>query len=69
MPTMDGGEVLAQLREDEEFSDVHAIFLTGLVTEAEVGRAGYEAGGQPIVPKPVRADTLRAVVAEQLSRG
>lgn len=66
MENLDGGEVLAELRGDEEFSDLPVIFLTGLVTEAEIGREGYEISGQPVIPKPVRGDTLRSVVAKQL---
>ena len=66
MATLDGGEVLAELRCDEEFSDIQAIFLTGLVSVAEIGREGYENSGHPVIPKPVRADTFRAIVAGQL---
>ncbi len=66
MAYLDGGEVLAELRRDKEFSGIHAIFLTGLVSEAEIGREGHEISGHPVIPKPVRADTLRAAVARQL---
>ena len=40
--------------------------LTGLVSEAEIGPAGYEISGRPVIPKPVRAEAFRAAVAEQL---
>ncbi len=66
MPTLDGGEVLAELRRDRKFSDLHAIFLTGLVSSEEIGREGYEISGHPVIPKPVGADEFRAVVAGQL---
>ena len=66
MPTLDGGEVLAELRRDRKFSDLHAIFLTGLVSSEEIGRGGYEISGHPVIPKPVGADEFRAVVAGQL---
>ena len=66
MPTLDGGEVLAQLRRDKKFSDLHAIFLTGLVTSEEIGHEGYEISGHPVIPKPVGAKEFRAVVAAQL---
>ncbi len=66
MPTLDGGEVLAELRGDKEFSDMRVIFLTGLVSEDEIGREGHEISGHPVIAKPVRADTFRAVVAGQL---
>ena len=66
MPTMDGGEVLAELRADRAFPDLRAIFLTGLVSSEEIGSEGYEISSHPVIPKPVSADTLRAVVAGQL---
>jgi len=66
MPTLDGGEVLAELRGDKEFSDLRAIFLTGLVSSEEIGGEGYEISNHPVIPKPVSADTFRAVVAGQL---
>jgi len=66
MSALDGGEVLAELRPDTEFSDIPAIFLTGLVSEEEVGLDGYEINGDPVIPKTVRADTFRAVVAGRL---
>ena len=66
MPTLDGGEVLAELRGDKEFSNLRAIFLTGLVSSAEIGSEGYEISGHPVIPKPVSANTFRTVVAGQL---
>ena len=66
MPTLDGGEVLAELRRDKKFSSMHAIFLTGLVSSEEIGRDGYEISGHPVIPKPVGANEFRTVVAEQL---
>ena len=66
MPTLDGGEVLAELRRDKKFSSMRAIFLTGLVISVEIGRAGYEISGHPVIPKPVGANEFRAAVAEQL---
>ena len=66
MPTLDGGEVLAELRGDRKFSDLRAIFLTGLVSEEEIGSEGYAISGHPVIPKPVGAGTFRAAVAAQL---
>ena len=66
MPTLDGGEVLAEIRGEKQFSDMRAIFLTGLVTSDEIGREGYEISGHPVIPKPVGANEFRAVVAGQL---
>ena len=69
MPGMDGGEVLTSLRADPSMADVPVVFLTGLVSESEVGHIGGRTGDAPVVAKPVRPSVLRAVVADQLSRG
>jgi len=66
MPTLDGGKVLAELRGDREFSDLRTVFLTGLVSEEEIGSEGYAISGHPVIPKLVGAGTFRAVVAAQL---
>jgi two-component system, OmpR family, response regulator len=66
MPGMDGGELLAAMREVPVLRDLPAIFLTGLVSESEVGPGGFEVGGQPVVAKPVRAQAFRSLVAERL---
>jgi two-component system, OmpR family, response regulator len=66
MPGVDGGDLLAELRAVDTLSDVPAIFLTGLVSEDEVGQDGYEIGGQPVIAKPVNIEAFRAAVAERL---
>ena len=66
MPTMDGGEVLAALREHEGLSDIRAVYFTGLVSESEVGPEGYAVAGHPVISKPVRAEKFRSIVAQQL---
>jgi CheY-like chemotaxis protein len=66
MPTLDGGEVLAERRGDREFSNLREIFLTGLVSSEEIGSEGYEISGHPVIPKPLSTKTFRAVVAGQL---
>jgi len=66
MPKIDGGELLAAMRQEPSLEHVPALFLTGLVTEAEVGTRGHQIGSHPVVAKPVRASTFRELVAEQL---
>lgn len=68
MPGMDGGELLAALHDVPELADVRAIFLTGLVTEAEVGVTGSYKAGHPIIAKPVRSEPFKNLVAEVLAR-
>ncbi len=69
MPRMDGGELLAELRRVPGLEALPAVFLTGLVSESEVGSSGHEVGGNPVIAKPVRLETLRRVVAERLGGG
>ena len=66
MPTMDGGEVLAALQSEAGLTDLRVIFLTGLVSESEIGPEGHQVGGHPCMPKPVHTDLFRATVAELL---
>lgn len=68
MPRKDGGEILADLRRHPRFANLPAVFLTGIVSEAELGSRG-ETGGVPVVAKPVKPDVLRQVVAELLGEG
>lgn len=66
MPHMDGGELLAKIHDVPELSEVPAVFLTGLVTESEVGITGSHRAGHPVIPKPVRSEPFRQLVADML---
>jgi len=66
MPSMDGGEVLAALQADAGLPDLRAIFLTGLVSESEIGPEGHQVGGHPCMPKPVRTELFLSTVADIL---
>lgn len=58
MPGMSGYEVCRTLRNDSAFDGLPILFLSGLVSEEE-RLAGYEAGGDDYLAKPVAAGELR----------
>jgi len=66
MPGMSGYEVCRTLRDDPVISDLPIIFLSGLVSD-EMRLAGYEAGGDDYLSKPISAEDLRARVRHILA--
>jgi phosphoserine phosphatase RsbU/P len=76
MPGMDGYEVCAQLKANQETRDIPVIFLTGK-TEAEDETRGFEVGAVDYIHKPfspaivkarVRTHLMLREVREQLAR-
>ena len=63
MPSMDGGDVAAQLRADPALKDVPIVFLTAIVTEQEAAKRPLF-GGYPFLSKPITAEKL----AENIER-
>ncbi len=57
MPERDGGEIAAQLRADPELHNTPIIFLTALVTRAEV-KTGLHIDGHPFLAKPINIQEL-----------
>lgn len=53
MPELDGGEVAAQLEDDERLKDIPVVFLTSAVTREEVAAQDGLIGGRPFLAKPV----------------
>src|SRR5882672_2158001 len=51
MPEMDGAEVSAALRADEELRYIPLLFLTGLATTGDLNRAHKQLGGRPAISK------------------
>jgi CheY-like chemotaxis protein len=66
MPIRDGGEIAAQIRADPELQNTPIIFLTALVTPAEV-KAGVHIDGHPFLAKPVNIQELISTIDEHLS--
>jgi CheY-like chemotaxis protein len=66
MPDLDGGDVLAQLKDDRELRNVPVVFLTATVLKEEVAKEGGSIGGRPFIPKPFRAEVLLDTIAKIL---
>jgi DNA-binding response OmpR family regulator len=66
MPDMSGDEVSAQLREDEELSQIKFIFMTAIVTKDETETMGSNIGGNEFLAKPVKTDELIATIERAL---
>lgn len=58
MPDLDGGDVLAQLKDDANLRNVPVVFLTATVLPEEVKSKGGSIGGYPFIPKPFKFETL-----------
>jgi DNA-binding response OmpR family regulator len=67
MPGLSGYEVCRALRDDPTVGDLPVIFLSGMVSEEE-RLAGYEAGGDDYLTKPVTARELRSKISLALGR-
>lgn len=61
MPGMSGYEVCRAMREAHDISALPIIFLSGMMSD-EDRVAGYEAGGDDYLTKPVSAEQLRAKI-------
>lgn len=66
MPDMTGDEVSAQLKEDEELSQIKFIFMTAIVTKDETESMGSNIGGNEFLAKPVKTDELLATIERVL---
>lgn len=66
MSEMSGYEVCRVMREDSAIGDLPILFLSGRVND-EDRLAGYEAGGDDYLTKPVSAEELRAKVKRELA--
>ena len=66
MPDMSGDEVSAQLREDEQLSNIKYIFMTAIVTKDETEAMGSNIGGNEFLAKPVKTDELIATIERVL---
>ena len=67
MPGMDGHETCIQLKSHESTRNIPVIFVSGLDT-AEERLAGFEAGGDEYLIKPVKEDDILAKIQENLDK-
>ena len=51
MPGMDGGDVSKELYGDAELRDIPVLFITGLVSPADMKGKGHQIGGRPAISK------------------
>jgi CheY-like chemotaxis protein len=58
MPDLDGGDVLAQLKDDPNLKNVPVVFLTATVLKEDLAKQGGTIGGHPFIPKPFKAEVL-----------
>jgi len=66
MPDLEGGEVAAQIREDNGLKATPIVFLTALVQRREVRQSGGEIGGFPFIAKPIDPDMVVKVIESHL---
>lgn len=66
MPDMSGDEVSAQMKEDEELSNIKSVFMTAIVTKDETEAMGSNIGGNEFLAKPVKTDELIATIERVL---
>ena len=70
MPGMDGGDVVAQIRAEEELSKVPVMMLTALVEENPDSTDGEtQTGGLPFVSKTSDFGTILACIEKHLEEG
>ena len=67
MPGMDGDQVAVTIQEDPELTSSRIAFLTGLVSEEELGSSALDRGGHWIIPKPVEPQELVRIVERILA--
>lgn len=58
MPTMDGGDVASQIRNDRHLKGTPIVFLTATVSQREAGEGGLNSGGDLFLAKPVTVENL-----------
>ncbi len=68
MPDMDGGEVAAQIQDDENLKHVPIVFLTAIIQKEEAEDTGSNIGGRTFIAKPVKLDDLITCIEDKLSR-
>ncbi len=61
MPGMDGYDVCAELKKDEEFATTPVIFLTGKDRNDDMGRS-FKSGGDMFIKKPFSCERLLEII-------
>ncbi|HEY0455837.1 MAG TPA: response regulator [Verrucomicrobiae bacterium] len=66
MPSMDGGDVANQIKNDRMLKGTPIVFLTATVSQREAGSGGLNSGGSLFLAKPVTLENLIACINENL---
>ena len=64
MPGLDGADVAIQLQAEPALSETPIVFLSGTVTEPQIGTPGRKVGGLRFLPKTMRLDALVACLRD-----
>src|SRR3954451_4327946 len=68
MPTMDGGDVASQIRNDRHLKGTPIVFLTATVSQREAGEAVLNSGGDLFLAKPVSLEHLINCLNENIRK-
>lgn len=68
MPKLDGGDVAAKIRADEELKHIPIIFLTAIVSNKEASSSELM-GGFPFLAKPISLDRLIECIDKHVPAG
>lgn len=69
MPTMDGGDVAAQIQNDRLLKGTPIVFLTATVSQREAGPTGLlNSGGCLFLAKPVSVESLVKCINENIRK-
>lgn len=63
MPDADGTEIAGQIRNDKSLASMRIVFMTSLVSQAEVNSSSV-IGGHPFISKPISGEILLRRVKE-----
>jgi CheY-like chemotaxis protein len=66
MPGLQGNEVAELIHQNPDLKNIKIVFITALVKKHEVNE-GSVIGGRRFLPKPIDAESLMAVVKEELA--
>ncbi len=67
MPDLDGGDLVAQMKNDAELQDIPVLMLTALVSPSETGgKPTTKRGNLTMIAKPVSMPTLLSAIEQKL---
>ena len=68
MPSMDGGDIAAQIQNDRHLKGTPIVFLTATVSTREAGTGGLNSGGALFLAKPVSVENLINCINENVRK-